>query len=354
MSKNSENYYDVLGISNNATAKEIREVYISLCKDLHPDKLPSESGSHLKKLAEERLKLINEAYQILKDDSLRSEYDQTCTAEVGSNARESVDNIEDLLSPSVLSEGFEILQQEEQIIWSKHMQDIDDIEHQYHDYLSTVKGHKPRNLYPDTALLKLNRYLRIIYCGVPVAYLFSSFICGIFLQVFIFLGFKQQNIMIPIVISCGLLFVLSLCSYIFSEGSLDDNDLEYIYYDKLPAYWITFRGIGSYYRYNKLKSPIYEKTFVKLIRGIVKQLNKDILSLQESRKVKINKFKSINPYQLTPKYISLLSLSERFLLVKALEQKAKDEKGEAALNNALKVAGAVGLVALWIGTGGGL
>jgi molecular chaperone DnaJ len=65
MSKNSENYYDVLEISKNATAKEIREVYISLCKDLHPDKLPSKSGSHLKKLAEERLKLINEAYQIL-------------------------------------------------------------------------------------------------------------------------------------------------------------------------------------------------------------------------------------------------------------------------------------------------
>ncbi|MFM7372219.1 MAG: hypothetical protein ACKO2Z_31425, partial [Sphaerospermopsis kisseleviana] len=85
----------------------------------------------------------------------------------------------------------------------------------------------------------------------------------------------------------------------------------------------------------------------------VKQLNKDIWSLQEFRKNKINKFKSINPYQLTPKYISSLSLSERFLLVKALEQKAKDEKGEAALKNALKVAGAVGLVALWIGTVGG-
>jgi DnaJ-domain-containing protein 1 len=360
MSENSENYYDVLGISNNATTQEIREGYISLCKDLHPDKLPSESGSHLKKLAEERLKLINEAYQILKDDKLRSEYDQTCKSKLGSKAEETVNNIEDLLSPSVLSEAFEILQQEEQIIWSKNMQDIDDIENQYYDYLSTVKGHKPRNLYPDTALLKLNRYLRILYAGVPCACFYSLFYMGMMLLMLRFVGFvgflvtgaEQKfeieflNILV-LIFSCMLVF-----SFIFSEGSLDDNDSEYIYYDKLATYLITFKGFASYYKYDKLKSPIYEKTYVKLIRGIVKQLNKDILSLQESRKVKINNFKNINPYQLTPKYISLLPLSERFLLVKALEQKAKDEKGEAVLKNALKVAGAVGLVALWIGTGG--
>jgi hypothetical protein len=48
-----------------------------------------------------------------------------------------------------------------------------------------------------------------------------------------------------------------------------------------------------------------------------------------------------------------LSLSERFLFVKVLKEKAKEEKGEEVMKNALKVAGAVGLVALWIGTGGG-
>jgi uncharacterized membrane protein YfcA len=38
---------------------------------------------------------------------------------------------------------------------------------------------------------------------------------------------------------------------------------------------------------------------------------------------------------------------------KLIFQKAKEEKGEESRNKALKVAGAVGLLALLIGTGGG-
>ncbi|MBO1063242.1 MULTISPECIES: DnaJ domain-containing protein [Nostocales] len=361
MSKNSENYYDVLEISKNATAKEIREVYISLCKDLHPDKLPSKSGSHLKKLAEERLKLINEAYQILKDDKLRSEYDQNCTDELSSNARESVDNIEDLLSPSVLSEGFEILQQEEQIIWSKHMQAIDNIENQYYDYLSTVKGHTSRNLFPDTPLLKLDRFLRIIYFGLPFSCCIALFFSIMLLSWILLMNnfFPTSKMEFSFFLASFVFVTIGLlCGFIFSEDyfSLIPEQIEdhqHIYLAELHTHIVLKTSVGAYSKFNKLKSPIYKNSYVIAVSNVIKKLDLDILSVKNYRQEKINKFKSINPYQFTPQYISSLSLSERFLFVKVLKEKAKEEKGEEVMKNALKVAGAVGLVALWIGTGGG-
>lgn len=83
-------YYDILEVDKKASLKEIREAYLSLCKDLHPDKLPADSGQNLKKLAEERLKLINEAYEILKDGDLRSEYDQYYGISTGEIVQRSI------------------------------------------------------------------------------------------------------------------------------------------------------------------------------------------------------------------------------------------------------------------------
>ncbi len=72
---NQENYYQILGVSENATGEQIRQAYRSLCKDLHPDILPRDAGENLKKLAEQRIKMITIAYSTLNDENLRREYD---------------------------------------------------------------------------------------------------------------------------------------------------------------------------------------------------------------------------------------------------------------------------------------
>jgi uncharacterized membrane protein YsdA (DUF1294 family) len=63
-----KDYYAILGVPRNATPEEIREAYRRLAKEYHPDKNPSPE-------AEERFKLVNEAYQVLSDPAKRAEYD---------------------------------------------------------------------------------------------------------------------------------------------------------------------------------------------------------------------------------------------------------------------------------------
>ena len=56
------NPYEVLGVSPNATQEEIRAAYIKLVKKYHPDRY---QDSALKKQAEDRMKRINAAYDML-------------------------------------------------------------------------------------------------------------------------------------------------------------------------------------------------------------------------------------------------------------------------------------------------
>lgn len=65
----ARDYYEVLGISREASADEIQQAYRKLARRHHPDvnKNPS---------AEEAFKNINEAYQVLKDPETRRRYDR--------------------------------------------------------------------------------------------------------------------------------------------------------------------------------------------------------------------------------------------------------------------------------------
>jgi curved DNA-binding protein CbpA len=64
-------YYAVLGIERKATKKEIKEAYRFLAAQLHPDKHQGQEA----KIAEKKLKEINEAYEVLSDDAKRADYD---------------------------------------------------------------------------------------------------------------------------------------------------------------------------------------------------------------------------------------------------------------------------------------
>lgn len=62
-------YYKTLGVERGASAAAIKSAYRRLARKLHPD-VNSESG------ATERLKRVNEAYEVLSDDKKRSQYDR--------------------------------------------------------------------------------------------------------------------------------------------------------------------------------------------------------------------------------------------------------------------------------------
>ena len=63
-------YYEVLGVSRTSTADEIKKAYRKLAVKYHPDKNP---GDHT---AEEQIKELGEAYDVLMDDNKRSAYDR--------------------------------------------------------------------------------------------------------------------------------------------------------------------------------------------------------------------------------------------------------------------------------------
>ena len=64
----SRGYYTILGVSHNANFQEIKKSYRNLAKKYHPDKNKSP-------VAEETIKKINEAFEILSDRRKRKQYD---------------------------------------------------------------------------------------------------------------------------------------------------------------------------------------------------------------------------------------------------------------------------------------
>jgi len=63
------NYYEILGVQKTATQEEIKKAYRNLAFKYHPDRNPDNPA------AEEKLKQINAAYDVLGDEAKRKNYD---------------------------------------------------------------------------------------------------------------------------------------------------------------------------------------------------------------------------------------------------------------------------------------
>ena len=66
----ADDYYKILGVSKTSTADEIRKAYRKLARVNHPDAKPNDAK------AAEKFKQIQDAYDVLNDETKRKQYDQ--------------------------------------------------------------------------------------------------------------------------------------------------------------------------------------------------------------------------------------------------------------------------------------
>ena len=68
--QNFRDYYEILGIAKEADASEIKRAYRALARQYHPDLNPGDQA------AEEKFKLLGEAYDVLSDTDKRQQYEE--------------------------------------------------------------------------------------------------------------------------------------------------------------------------------------------------------------------------------------------------------------------------------------
>lgn len=89
-----KDYYEVLGVSKNASLNEIKKAYRKLAIKYHPDKNPNN-----KKIAEEKFKEAAEAYEVLSNSEKRNNYDRFGHSGIGGGGRTGTGmNMEDIFT----------------------------------------------------------------------------------------------------------------------------------------------------------------------------------------------------------------------------------------------------------------
>lgn len=93
----SENYYNILNVSKNASIEEIKSSYRKLALQNHPDKNPGDPD------AEQRFKKIGEAYEVLSDTEKRQQYDSMGTVRLENNSFNHFNDIFNMINKGIFN-----------------------------------------------------------------------------------------------------------------------------------------------------------------------------------------------------------------------------------------------------------
>jgi len=76
-----KNYYAILGVPQNATARQVRQRFLALARERHPDRFQGEEQA----AAEDEFQLVTEAFNTLNDGERRRQHDLELAQPVGAS-----------------------------------------------------------------------------------------------------------------------------------------------------------------------------------------------------------------------------------------------------------------------------
>ena len=116
-----KNYYEILEVDKNASEEVIEKAYKTLVKKYHPD---LQQGAKQQEYAE-KMKIINEAYDVLSNDFKREQYNQTLQNKQTQN--QGISNEE---KERIMRENYDLKQQLNRMSYQKRQevqrQNVDD------------------------------------------------------------------------------------------------------------------------------------------------------------------------------------------------------------------------------------
>ncbi len=135
----NKNYYEILKVPKTASEDEIKKAYRNLAKTYHPDSNPNNKN------AEEKLKEINEAYDVIGNPQKRKEYDiQINKSFTTTNQSSKTDN--SFTTTDFTNFIFKDDIEEYNKKREKYIKIIDEIEPKFNEYGLTLKNEKAKIL----------------------------------------------------------------------------------------------------------------------------------------------------------------------------------------------------------------
>jgi curved DNA-binding protein CbpA len=306
MRESKESYYDIFGVAENCTKDDIKHAYIELCKNYHPDKLPPNTPEGAKKFISERMVLINEAYEILKDENKRRQYDIKINIQVSNPRKDAyrdeyqrndtptgVNDINELFNQALLERALVELEFEEKQFDNDLKNALISIEKKYSRHLRSIKNHISGSIEVNDSSMKLEK---------SIAYGFATFVA---------------------------LWIVPLGGFLSVIG------------------WI-FLILFSAFFIKAVSSPVYRSDYVKEVKTAKAIRDQGLIQFKNTINQRINYFKKIPIYSINYEFVHNLLPRDRLLLVKALKQREDTEKAEKSVQSTIKVAAAMGLLAIFL------